>query len=278
MTTTDGRAVVRAIDALTRQVRRVADTLTTPAADASSTETTPTDDARVTRLTDMLTAEHCRSVDVDGEPVLVRGSGDFTEQDTKFFGEIVRAAKRRYETEHTPPDDEDALRWTRREALGVLLSRAERGVLTTTEAAQLRAHAEAEIRDSNTVREVAQGNRRHVQHLASEIDRLTAEVEQARELLRVAHETSNKSEAERATMSRVLEVAKGETLACRTQLDRLNDAHTEQRQRAEMAQAAIERVRAIPEAWERMPADRYVYVHEAARTVRAALDGTTPAI
>jgi hypothetical protein len=42
----------------------------------------------------------------------------------------------------------------------------------------------------------------------------------------------------------------------------------------EQAQAAIERVRAVPESWEQMPADRHVYIHEAARVVRAALDGT----
>ncbi|MFJ2731426.1 hypothetical protein [Streptomyces sp. NPDC087317] len=47
----------------------------------------------------------CRSVEVDGEPVHVRGSGDFTEQDAHFFGEVVRAAKRKYEGEHVPAAD-----------------------------------------------------------------------------------------------------------------------------------------------------------------------------
>ena len=49
----------------------------------------------------------CRSVDVDGEPVRVRGHGDFTEQDAQFFGEVVRAAKRKYEAEHAPALAED---------------------------------------------------------------------------------------------------------------------------------------------------------------------------
>ncbi|MGW3196272.1 hypothetical protein ACWDBD_17135 [Streptomyces sp. NPDC001118] len=45
-------------------------------------------------------AEACSTVEVDGETVLVRGSGEMTEQDRKFFGEIVRAAKRKYAAEH----------------------------------------------------------------------------------------------------------------------------------------------------------------------------------
>lgn len=42
----------------------------------------------------------CHQVQVDGETITVRGTGDFTEQDTEFFAEIVRAAKRRYAAEH----------------------------------------------------------------------------------------------------------------------------------------------------------------------------------
>lgn len=39
------------------------------------------------------TDDACRQVQVDGETITVRGTGDFTEQDTEFFAEIVRAAK-----------------------------------------------------------------------------------------------------------------------------------------------------------------------------------------
>ncbi|HEY8985714.1 MAG TPA: hypothetical protein VIU15_39855 [Streptomyces sp.] len=60
---------------------------------------------RVAQLTEMLATEHCHAVHVDGEPILVRGSGSFTEEDAKFFGEIVRAAKRRYEAEHALADE-----------------------------------------------------------------------------------------------------------------------------------------------------------------------------
>ncbi|MBZ3909403.1 hypothetical protein [Streptomyces acidiscabies] len=180
----DARAIVDAVNRVKTEVGRLANALQAPVETTPDGPTTPTDDGRVTRLTEMLTGvrpepDTCRSIEVDGETISVRGSGDFTEQDANFFQEIVRAAKRRYEAEHGTADDEDELRWTRREALGVLLSRAERGVLTTAEAAQLRAHMEAEIRDCNTARKVARGNRDHVRYLAGEIDRLTAELEQA---------------------------------------------------------------------------------------------------
>lgn len=44
--------------------------------------------------------ETCRSVTADGTTVLVRGAGDWTDQDQRFMGEIVAAAKRKYEAEH----------------------------------------------------------------------------------------------------------------------------------------------------------------------------------
>ncbi|MCX5601588.1 hypothetical protein OOK29_25900 [Streptomyces phaeochromogenes] len=49
----------------------------------------------------------CRPVQVDGETVLVRGIGDFTEQEHRFAVEIVRAAKRKHAAEH--PDTEAIL-------------------------------------------------------------------------------------------------------------------------------------------------------------------------
>lgn len=37
----------------------------------------------------------CRTLVVDGQPVLVRGSGKFTPTDQAMFAELVRAARRR---------------------------------------------------------------------------------------------------------------------------------------------------------------------------------------
>lgn len=45
----------------------------------------------------------CRPVDIDGETIRIRGSGEFTEQDQRFAEEIVRAAKRKYAAEHPEP-------------------------------------------------------------------------------------------------------------------------------------------------------------------------------
>lgn len=42
----------------------------------------------------------CRPVEVDGETIRVRGSREFTEQEREFAGEIVRAARRKYASEH----------------------------------------------------------------------------------------------------------------------------------------------------------------------------------
>lgn len=44
--------------------------------------------------------ETCRPIDVDGTTVLVRGSGDWTDEDQHHMAAIVAAAKRRYEAEH----------------------------------------------------------------------------------------------------------------------------------------------------------------------------------
>lgn len=52
----------------------------------------------------------------------------------------------------TPTPDADALRDARRDSLLVLLSQAQRGVLTPDEGALLRQHVEAEIRDADTER------------------------------------------------------------------------------------------------------------------------------
>jgi hypothetical protein len=87
----------------------------------------------------------CRSVDVDGEPVLVRGRGDFTEQDTEVFGEIVRAAKRKYEVEQRTDR-------RRGSTLNLLARLDHHWTLSSKERAMLRQHIEAEAREADTAR------------------------------------------------------------------------------------------------------------------------------
>ncbi|NML55333.1 hypothetical protein HHL19_16305 [Streptomyces sp. R302] len=64
------------------------------------------DPARRDALRDDLTPpgdeqpEACRLVETSGTTVLVRGSGDWTDEDQGYMAEIVAAAKRKYEAEH----------------------------------------------------------------------------------------------------------------------------------------------------------------------------------
>ncbi|MCM1972293.1 hypothetical protein [Streptomyces sp. G1] len=50
----------------------------------------------------------CRSIEVDGQTISVRGQGVPAEQDLAFFGEVVRAAKRRYAADHPQAQQTDA--------------------------------------------------------------------------------------------------------------------------------------------------------------------------
>lgn len=45
----------------------------------------------------------CRAIEVDGETVHVRGTGEMTEQERAYFAEVIRAAKRKFEAEHPEP-------------------------------------------------------------------------------------------------------------------------------------------------------------------------------
>lgn len=214
---TDARAVVRAIDALTTQVRRAVDRMPTPviqqADDTDDDATTPTDDGPC--------AQHPHAPTFNG---LCGGC-------TQYPADMRQ----------TPAaDEEQLLRWARRESLLVLLTRVQHGrTLTEDEARTLRHHIETEMRGADAALERAR------------------KAERAVDLLADSHRRADLADAVTAETKRLLER--------RT---------TTLRKRAEQAEAAIERVRALPESWEQMPADRHVYIHEAARTVRAALDGT----
>jgi len=72
-------------------------------------------------------------------------------------------------------DEEQTLRWTRRESLLVLLSRLQRGrTLSEEEAGTLRHHVETEMREADTARAVAAGNKRHVQVMYAELQQAKA--------------------------------------------------------------------------------------------------------
>ncbi|CAL9349700.1 hypothetical protein SUDANB1_00435 [Streptomyces sp. enrichment culture] len=94
-------------------------------------------------------------------------------------------------------------------------------------------------------------------NLYAETDRLTAEltdydkrVQQVEELLRIAHETSNRSEAERARAVMRAEHAEAETTATATAAAHLTSLVLD---RAERAEAAVARVRGLHHDWEAGP-------------------------
>jgi hypothetical protein len=82
--------------------------------------------------------------------------------------------------------ENDALRTARRDTIGILLSRAQRGVLSADEAALLRTHVEAEIAEGNAARASERGQQRamekqrqRVEAAEQAITELEAAVEQA---------------------------------------------------------------------------------------------------
>ncbi|MFF9205123.1 hypothetical protein ACF1AE_25545 [Streptomyces sp. NPDC014986] len=212
----DLRHLVRAVDALTTQVRRLADTRQTPA-----------DDTRHAAIAAALTAEHYRraeartvaspeehcaamatavmrvltpTVDTDDAPTTT-GSDGVCEHDgahpgftcgevdqTRLFWEAQWA--RDAEARRTaPPADEaqriaDEQRTARRHSLHNLLDRLDRSTVHTwAESHLLRQHIEEEIRDADTARAVARSNLQHVKTIVPEVDRLAAELEQAQAAL-----------------------------------------------------------------------------------------------
>ncbi|WP_435215858.1 hypothetical protein [Streptomyces sp. bgisy034] len=174
----------------------------------------------------------------DGTLYLPEGEGTLTHEEFVFAAARGRAYRLIRAEDGAPPAspavEEDAQRTSRRDSINMLLeclTAPERGGLTLPERKALHAKVKAEMREGDTARKLA---------------------EQAEELQRAAHETSNRAEAERA-----------EAVRQRKQSD--SDALR--------AEAAVARVRAAltttflagPDAVSVVRADK----------VRAALDGTT---
>ena len=159
----DGRAVVEAVDRLTTQVKRLADAQSTPVAVIRDGVMTPLDAPTTTAV--------CNEPGPWGDAhACVRPAGhdgDHEGHDGCGWRDSV------------PDGDEGALRTARRDSLLVLLSRAGRMRLSMDEAALLRQHVETEMRDADTARAVAAGNKRHVQLLYADLQQAQAELEQA---------------------------------------------------------------------------------------------------
>ncbi|WP_318202930.1 hypothetical protein [Streptomyces sp. SCL15-4] len=141
----DARAVAHAIDALTTQVRRIADALTLTAQQRSdATDGAPT--AAPAALRDM--AAILRHIDPEG----FREAASCCE--ARAFA-IEHGLAKESDDERPAPaaDEEQMLRWARRESLLVLVTRVQHGrTLTADEARILRQHVETEMREAETAR------------------------------------------------------------------------------------------------------------------------------
>jgi hypothetical protein len=117
-TSHDAKAIVRALDALTTEVRRIADARQTPVVRVGDDVTTTADDGEATCPTPLTHNWGC------GCP-----------------------------TDEAPAAHTQTLRWARRESLLVLVTRVQHGrTLTENEARTLRHHVETEMREAEQVR------------------------------------------------------------------------------------------------------------------------------
>jgi hypothetical protein len=176
-TSPDARAVVRAAEAMTTQLRRIADALTAPrVVDLNGLRTTPDDGVRVP------------CPDCSGAP-LFRPDEITDHIVSQHTGE--QRAPAADENAQGATDEEQTLRLLRRESLLVLLTRLQRGRnLSQAEADTLRQHVETEIREADTARAVARSNLRHVQLLVPELEQAQAAIERVRAVVTRAAQTT----------------------------------------------------------------------------------------
>ncbi|NUT38866.1 MAG: hypothetical protein HOV86_02665 [Thermoactinospora sp.] len=85
--------------------------------------------------------------------------------------------------EYVQAAEEEGRRANRRDSLLNLLARLQRGGMTAEEKVALRQHVEAEMREADTARSVAAGNKRHVQIMYAELTAAQAAIKRVRTLL-----------------------------------------------------------------------------------------------
>ncbi|MEV8048401.1 hypothetical protein AB0P02_31825 [Streptomyces griseoluteus] len=189
--TPDARAVVRAIDALTTQVKRVADAQAAAAkravvgaatADQTDFALAPPPDADGPRCV-------CGDpIELTGDPAgWIHSPGSDTPcLDARPPSWITQGTRDLSIPEQVPAADEDAQRTARRDNLLALLTRLRRGGMSTEESVALRQHVEAEIRDGDAARRHAADRDRLARSEAEEqarADRAEAAIERVRALV-----------------------------------------------------------------------------------------------
>lgn len=180
--TADAKHLGRAFDALTTQVRRVADAMQTPVVD---TQTTP-DDAPTTPP--------------GGPRCAVCGSPEVRYRNYREQPFCWPCANGE---QPAPADDEEQQRTTRRASLRNLLDRTARGhALQPQEADALRQHVDSEVREHDTMRAVAAGNKRHVQMLYADLQEAQRDRDRSDEAARAAIEQRQEMAEERHALQR----------------------------------------------------------------------------
>ncbi|MEV7394918.1 hypothetical protein [Streptomyces sp. NPDC091215] len=265
----DGRAIVDAVNRVRAEIGRLADALTTPVV---RTEVVSHGDATTTRRAVPL-ATPCAACT---HPFNWHTAGvcQFGDEETRCSC-IAFAVGERVEpmdpvhilgAEASDTDEEQTLRLLRRESLLVLLSRLQRGrPVTEAEADTLRTHVETEIREADTARSVAAGNKRHVQAIVPDLEQAQAAIERARKL---------------ASRWAVLRAYGGAATELRRALDG-TEPTTEQSDvealhaKLDEATATLRRVRAVTKDWEHRILPRSE-AHRLFIDVRDALAGPRP--
>jgi hypothetical protein len=100
-------------------------------------------------------------------------------------------------------EGEDAQRDARRTVLRLLLARADRGALGPDEGGLMRQHVEAEIRDTDTARAVAAGNKRHVQVMYEKLEQANTAARRALEQRQEMAEERYVIQGQRDTADRI---------------------------------------------------------------------------
>lgn len=202
------------------------------------------------------------------------------------------------------PTDEDAQRTDRRNSLLNLLARLDRdGVLVIGERMRMRLHVEAEIRESDTARAVAAGNKRHVQELYADLEKANQaarraleqrqEMAEERYVIQKQRDTADRlRDRHAAVLAEVLAefqpLEEGSTVYMAGPLDATKVEQwrsatpptvTGMRAELEQAQAAIERARvllvAVAQATATGASDYDIGRHELAVEAYTALEGPT---
>lgn len=188
---TDAKAVVKAVAALTTQVGRIADTLTTPVVDGAAHRLEQERNAVALHRQGLISDRELNAVFAATDDGLTTPATTCSASAVTTFGPVGPCTLRVghegpvhkaghstfWRDEQAPSaDEEQTLKWARRESLLVLITRLQRGrTLTEEEAGTLRHHIETEIRDADTARAVAAGNKRHVQTLVPALQRAEAD-------------------------------------------------------------------------------------------------------